>query len=311
LFIQHNDTMSEHWKSTPKYWCKHCATYIRDTKLERQNHEATAKHQSALKRFLRDLHRGHEQGERDKERAKQEVARLNGVLSGSSSSAAPATSGVRTAPTASSRPAAHTEAQLKKQRDQLAEMGISVPDAMRPEMAIPGEWTVTTTRVIDDGEKATKEEDEDTKAETKATGVRKRELSEEKQDEEDALKGLFKKPRRWGRDSRAMPTNDDLELDALLSMPLAAVKQADAAVAVKSEAAEGEKLAGGEEVKQEEVKAEDGAVIKPEPEDESKVSADQLGVPAAADATIKEEEASSSAPSVVFKKRKPKTMRQK
>ena len=51
--------MSEYWKSTPKYWCKHCGIYVRDTKLERTNHEATGKHQGALKRFLRDLHRGH------------------------------------------------------------------------------------------------------------------------------------------------------------------------------------------------------------------------------------------------------------
>ena len=27
----------------PKYWCKHCKTYVRDTKLEKANHEATPK----------------------------------------------------------------------------------------------------------------------------------------------------------------------------------------------------------------------------------------------------------------------------
>ncbi|MCJ1359147.1 MAG: hypothetical protein MMC33_009147 [Icmadophila ericetorum] len=69
--------MSEHWKSTPKFWCKHCKIYIRDTKIEKQNHEATPKHQGNLKRFLGDLHRDHEKDEREKQRAKDEVARLN------------------------------------------------------------------------------------------------------------------------------------------------------------------------------------------------------------------------------------------
>ncbi len=93
--------MSEYWKSTvstslfhvkfvlilrqPKYWCKHCKTYVRDTKLERTNHDATPKHQGNLKRFLKDLHRGHEKDEKDKERAKAEVARLNGLPVGSGS----------------------------------------------------------------------------------------------------------------------------------------------------------------------------------------------------------------------------------
>ena len=77
--------MSEYWKSTPKYWCKHCSTFVRDTKLERANHDATAKHQNAVNRALRDLHRNHEREERDKERAKREVDRLNGVVSGAGS----------------------------------------------------------------------------------------------------------------------------------------------------------------------------------------------------------------------------------
>ncbi|MBE7181524.1 MAG: hypothetical protein INR71_10015, partial [Terriglobus roseus] len=66
----------------PKYWCKFCKTYVRDTKFERQQHDATGRHQSNIQRSLRTLHRDAERGERDKQRARDEVARLNGVVGG-------------------------------------------------------------------------------------------------------------------------------------------------------------------------------------------------------------------------------------
>ncbi|KAM4063539.1 U1 zinc finger protein [Hirsutella rhossiliensis] len=198
--------MSEHWKSTPKYWCKHCSCYVRDTKLEKQNHEATARHQGALKRSLRNLHYAHEREERDKARAQQEIARLNGVVSYSS--------GARAATNAALiKPAAPTESELKKQREQLAELGVAIPSSFRPEMAIAGEWTVTSSRVV-----ASEGEEGSTKTETVATGVRKREeATEEHKEEEEVLERLFKKPRRWGRDSKMMAQGEDPELDALLS----------------------------------------------------------------------------------------------
>ena len=69
-FLPTATKMSEYWKSTPKYWCKHCSVYVRDTKLERTNHEATGRHQGAIKRSLRDLHRNAEQQERETEPGK-------------------------------------------------------------------------------------------------------------------------------------------------------------------------------------------------------------------------------------------------
>ncbi|PHH60763.1 hypothetical protein CDD82_2238 [Ophiocordyceps australis] len=109
--------MSEYWKSTPKYWCKHCSCYVRDTKLERQNHEATARHQGAIKRSLRELHRTHEREERDKERARREIARLNGVVSKDGPNASnPAKSATR---------ATSSETDLKRQRQQLADLGVA------------------------------------------------------------------------------------------------------------------------------------------------------------------------------------------
>ncbi|CAG7566364.1 unnamed protein product [Fusarium equiseti] len=281
--------MSEYWKSTPKYWCKHCQIYVRDTKLERTNHESTAKHQGALKRFLRDLHRGHEREERDKERAKQEIARLNGVVSGSSSSAAGPS---RPAPRTQQQPSAPTEASLKKQREQLAEMGVAMPSDFRPEMAMPGEWTVTNTRIIE------KTEDGEVKVEKRANGVRKREATEEEKEEENAMQSLFKKPRRWGRDSKAMP-QEDHELDALLSGSTFAPR------AVKEEAVKEKEGEDTNEVKKEEdddttapIKEEEATTVKTEAPDEPLIKPEP-------------EEAESGVQTVVFKKRKPKGIRQK
>ncbi|OLN87079.1 Uncharacterized protein C18H10.07 [Colletotrichum chlorophyti] len=299
--------MSEYWKSTPKYWCKHCGIFVRDTKLERQNHEATGKHQGALKRFLRDLHRGHEQEERDKDRARREVERLKGVAAGSSSSS-------YTAPGSSASSAsATTEAQRKRQMEQLAELGVSIPTEFRGDMAMPGEWTVTSTKFVD--EEAQREKP----VEAKATGVRKREQTEEEKEEEEAVRGLFKKPRKWGSTKR-MP-EDDADLDALLSgnsllRPVKKEKSAEAAVKT-------EEGPSGNEVTKAEGSTDDAATteaksdvpaIKREPTEDEAGS--KFDVPALGEDTIKKEEdaaetAEAAVPAVMFKKRKPKNIRQK
>lgn len=295
--------MAEYWKSTERYWCKHCACYVRDTKLERQNHEATARHQGALKRFLRDLHRGHEQEERNKERARQEIDRLNGITSSSASGArAPGSSAA-----APPKPGPSSENDLKKQREQLAQMGIQMPDTFRPEMAMPGEWTVTNTRVIE-----AKTEEEETKA--KAVGVRKREITEEDKEEEDAVRGLFKKPKRWGRDSKVTSQAGDEDLDALLSGSLNTAKREDDGDDVVKEERDPEPQVKKEEDDSETVPSEKIAStsgVKIEPEEA------EYGL----DKTVKEEEdtgdaskaAEPEAPAggVVFKKRKAKNIRQR
>ena len=291
--------MSEYWKSTPRYWCKYCAVYVRDTKIERANHESTGKHQGAVKRSLRDLHRSHDRDERDKERAKREIDRLNGVVpsgsshtsggAGSSSSHQPASGSSRPAP-----PPVTSEASLKRQREQLAELGVAVPSSFRPEMAMPGEWTVTNTRVIE-----TRPSGDEAKVEARASGVRKREENEEEKEQEEAMRGLFKKPKRWGRlDSRAMPEDQEAELDALLSGSL-----------VKKQSAETDDgVAKGEDVT-EEGKADDGADVKLEPavkEEEPDTAAGGITETAA-----KSEDADPTVGAVVFKKRKPKGLRTK
>ncbi|KAI0535461.1 hypothetical protein GGR58DRAFT_442630 [Xylaria digitata] len=283
--------MSEYWKSTPKYWCKYCSLYVRDTKLERTNHEATAKHQSGLKRFLRDIHRGHENEQREKERAKREIDRLNGITTKPSTSTSASSSSTATAATA---------AQRQQQWEQLAEMGIDVPTELRRDMALAGEWSVTSTRIIDDA--PSPDNDVDTKptnVDTVATGVRKRPKQENEDDkeEEEGLQNLFKKPRRWGRDTKHAVGND-AELDALLSAPLTKP--------LKKEE---------EDTKQPDVKEEPPLNIKKEEPETNELSSD--GTKSAATeqpvgATVKEEpEKGPSEPVVVFKKRKPKNIRQK
>ncbi|POR32426.1 Uncharacterized protein TPAR_07364 [Tolypocladium paradoxum] len=288
--------MSEHWKSTPRYWCKHCSCYVRDTKLEKQNHEATARHQGAVKRALRDLHRNHEREERDKERARREIERLNGVVLTSSSSPSFNPSAARsttTTTTTTGHAKTATESELKRQREQLAALGVAMPSDLRPEMAIPGEWTVTKTRVV---------ESSDGQGDAIATGVRKREETEEQREEEEAMRRLFKKPRRWGRDSKAMPEGEDSELDALLSGTEISLKTGGG-VGVKGDGEDGETVKREHVPVKEEPDAAPGGLTE-----ETKP-----GEAAGADAPVKTEEVGAdSGPSpVVFKKRKPKGIRTK
>ncbi|KAI1134220.1 hypothetical protein F5Y05DRAFT_240098 [Hypoxylon sp. FL0543] len=293
--------MSEYWKSTPKYWCKHCSTYVRDTKLERQNHEATAKHQGALKRFLRDLHRNHEQEQREKERAKREVERLNGVVSSASSDHGPtsSTASARDRIPAQSQPQP-TSAQRQKQWEQLAEMGIDIPAELRGDMAMASEWTVTNARIIDDEPKTDDPDAKTGNVDSIALGVRKRPKREtEEEEEENVIKGLFKKPRKWGRDSKQAP-EDDAELDALLNgtltkptLPNNQIKKEDDVPSVKNE--------------------DSSSDIKEEETDEGRALSDIKSAEArdVHEASVKKEDRDEGSPAVVFKKRKPKNIRQR
>ncbi|KAK2597689.1 hypothetical protein N8I77_012458 [Diaporthe amygdali] len=310
--------MAEYWKSTPKYWCKNCSVYVRDTKLERQNHEATAKHQGAIKRALRDLHRGHEREEREKERAKREIERLNGVVSSDgsgSTSTANAASSSRPRPGASSGggggggAGSLSEAERKRQAEQLASLGVSLPDEFRKDLAMAGDWQVTSTTIVT-------ETDENNPG-ASARGVHKRERTEEEIEEEKAIKGLFKKPRRWGRDSRTVAGDgDSADLDALLSGGLVVKKQEEDTVKKEEDS---EPAAEPVSVKKEE---HEPSPIKKEPLDEGVSALAEDGTdtsPKADPPALKTEHGASAAgsagaqdvPAVAFKKRKPKNIRQK
>lgn len=316
--------MAEYWKSTPKYWCKHCSVYVRDTKLEKQNHEATAKHQGAVKRALRDLHRGHEREEREKERAKREIERLNGVVSSDgsgSTSTANAGASSRTRPGAGAGPSSGgggaggggplSETERKRQAEQLASLGVSLPDEFRKDLAMAGDWQVTSTTIVTDTPA------DGSNPGGSARGVHKRERTDEEIEEEKAIKGLFKKPRRWGRDPRtAAGDGGSADLDALLSGGLVVKKQEEDTVKKEEDA---EPTAETVPVKHEE---QEPSLVKEEPSEE--------GVPALAEVptdpspktetpALKTEDGASTVespgaqnvPAVSFKKRKPKNIRQK
>lgn len=319
------DNMAEYWKSTPRYWCKHCSVYVRDTKLEKQNHEATAKHQGAIKRALRDLHRGHEREEREKERAKREIERLNGVVSSDgsgSTSTANAGPSWRTTPGAGAGASSGggggaggggplSETERKRQAEQLASLGVSLPDEFRKDLAMAGDWQVTSTTIV------TETPADGSNPGTSARGVHKRERTDEEIEEEKAIKGLFKKPRRWGRDSRtAAGDGDNADLDALLSGGLVVKKQEEDAVKKEEDA---EPTAETGQVKQED---REPSLVKQEPSEEGEQPLTEVPADPSSKAetpALKTEEGASTVesseaqdvPAVTFKRRKPKNIRQK
>ena len=316
--------MSEYWKSTvsnvlaphklllmslkPKYWCKHCKTFVRDTKLEKTNHEATPKHQGNLKRFLRDLHKGHEREEREKQRAKDEVDRLNGVVSGSGSKP-PAWERKSAIPAAiASRQA--TPADRKKQLAQLAELGVAVPEDFRKEMAMVGDWQTTSERLIYDTVK--KEEGSgDVKPEGLNIGVRKRKF-EGQEEEEEAGETVVR--RGWGSTVRAYTgQDDDKDLDALL-MTTKVLKREEGDIEGKpstgSFSRNGEIIDHSAEKEASSIAA-DGQPIKREESLENVVLQETMPEKDVVEASAIKQEDDAAATGVVFKKRKAKPIRQK
>ncbi|KAG8165151.1 hypothetical protein KVR01_005426 [Diaporthe batatas] len=314
--------MAEYWKSTPRYWCKHCSVYVRDTKLERQNHDATAKHQGAIKRALRDLHRGHEREEREKERAKREIERLNGVVS-SDGSESTSTAGPswRTRPGAGAGAGASSaagagsggplsETERKRQAEQLASLGVSLPDEFRKDLAMAGDWQVTSTTIV------TETSADASNPGASARGVHKRERTDEDIEEDKAIRGLFKKPRSWGRDSRtAAGDGGSADLEALLSGDFL-VKKQEQDVVKKEE--DFESTVANAPLKEEEERP----LIKEEPPEEGLPASTERPTnpsPKGEEPALKTEDGVSAAgspgapdiPSVTFKKRKPKNIRQK
>lgn len=184
-----------------------------------------------------------------------------------------------------------TAAQRKQQLAQLAELGVSVPDEFRSDLAMAGEWQVTSERVIDDGSG-------ETKPDALALGVRKREAEDEDEEAKEAKK------RRWGTAIRTYPTeNNDDDLDALLSHNSKGkgpdVKpETNDGISIKTEtkpeeAAEPSLNSGKQE-----------PVVKPEIEENVEIDIKQIP-----EAT--EQNSEPAASGVVFKKRKAKNIRQR
>lgn len=237
---------------------------------------------------MRDLHRGHEKDQREKDRAKDEIARLNGIVSGSGEAGSSSHS---SRPSSSTPKPPATASQRKQQLAQLAELGVSVPDEFRSDLAMAGEWQVTSERIIDDG-------NGEKKPDALALGVRKREDEDEDEEAKEAKK------RRWGTAIRTYPTeNNDDDLDALLSNTSKgkgpdSKPETDGGIKIdikKENTGDVEALSS--------IKREEPAV-KSETEDDVKTNIQQ--VPEAT------EQNNEPAPSgVIFKKRKAKNIRQR
>lgn len=216
--------MSEYWKSTPSYWCKFCAIYVRDSGLERKNHEASAKHQNSIQRNLRELQKGKQREDWDKQRAKDEVARLNGLVGGSGKAGSPEGGivGAKEVGKATAAPSSTVSAaaQRKAHAEQLAAMGVQLPEDLKREVTGVGNWQVLSERVVDQPTSlADIKSEEDRKEDVKDAinrGVHKRKIEDE---EEDAAAAYRK--RAWGTKMKSYPGDKAAEgsedLDALLS----------------------------------------------------------------------------------------------
>ncbi|PNS19929.1 hypothetical protein CAC42_7896 [Sphaceloma murrayae] len=219
--------MSEYWKSTPKYWCKFCKVFVRDTPIEKKQHEATGKHQGAIQKSLRELHKTQSREEREKQRAKDEVARISGGPAAKGAARAgpshvPAVSVAKSKPTFTRVDGRATADERMKQAEQLAAMGVAVPDEFRKDMAIASEWsTVSATPVYHrrDVKEETRDgnEDEGKVPPGSLAGKRRR---ESEADDDDGLDRVNGKRKVWGTTLKAYPGakgSNGEDFEALLS----------------------------------------------------------------------------------------------
>lgn len=282
--------MSEYWKSTPKYWCKFCEVYVRDTKLDKQQHEATGRHQGGIQRNLRELHKRQVQEDRENAANQRELDRIQAKVTGKPVP--------RSTPTAAPVEATATFADRKRQMEQLAAMGVAVPEEFRAEMAMTGDWQTTSYTRLN------RDTDADEPAYSGAIqGVHKRKAEDdedaEAEAEAEAVSGKARKG-AWGSRIRTMKTdtNESFDFDQLLNDGQA--KKEEFSPEIKAEVEidiQGEKDASiSEPVKQE---SSDKPTVKEEDSETKSMippSTDNVGAKAHVE----------DAP-VVFKKRKGRT----
>lgn len=284
--------------SQPRHWCKQCKIFIRDTPFERTQHEASGKHQSSLKRFLRDIHKNNETQQRETQRAKSEVERLRqAVGGGSSTSSAPAPiRAAAPAPKQADRPVGVEE--RKKQIAQLAEMGVAVPEEYRRDMALAGEWqTLSETKIDPDGLEGA----------AKSIGVRKRKHEGDEEEDEHAPEPIVRQG--WGSRMKTYPgaKEEDEDLDALLASTKDLKKTKTATPASTKEEPEGQKQEPASVVKTEDEAPDSKPAGAEGAEETPQIKTEEPGE-ISAPAADKEPPAEEAA-GPVFKKRKPKVMR--
>jgi hypothetical protein len=202
---------------------------VKDTKFERTQHEATGKHQGNLKRFLRGIQDGHDKDERERQRARSEIERLNRAVGGESSATSTSAQGKALPPASRTAVSANvsqaTIADRKRQMAQLAEMGVFVPDEYRREMALAGDWEVISEKPLGHNESP-----------ASTIGVRKRLLEDREEGEEaeaesdtnaqadqrDPSGKPAVKRNKWGTAIKQYPSLPKQDLDSLLAGSLSA-----------------------------------------------------------------------------------------
>ncbi|KAK1053572.1 hypothetical protein LTR74_016253 [Friedmanniomyces endolithicus] len=315
--------MTEYWKSTPTYWCKFCATFVKDTPIERKGHEQSGKHQGAIQKNLRELTKTKEREERDRKRAKDEVARLNGLVGGGVEKAGGAAiSGLRDVTVGrngggggrgvGTGPAMSTAAQRKAHAEQLVALGVELPEELKREVTGVGSWQVMNERVVEEvvqpmtlaDIKVKAGEEEDRKdgvgMEGASRGVRRRRPEEEAEGEEEEAVASRKRT-VWGSSVRTYPGANTAEraedLDALLSVGFTRKKPTET-----KEEDEGKPLKARDENSEEKVEIKQEYSTEENPITAVSVPGSQTPV-----THVKQEndvEADMPIPAVVFKKRK-------
>jgi len=225
--------MSEYWKSTPKYWCKFCTCYVRDTPQEKKQHEASPKHQGGIQRSLKNLHKEKDRAAKDEERAKAEVQRLNGIVGDGKSQSVVKTNNIgpsntiaKTAPTFTQSVSNRaTIDDRRKQAEQLYAMGVAVPDEFRRDLSVASAWTSVSEKVVyqpkEEEIKDDKDESinhEDTKD---ASDFASRNVAE---DDEENTEMLFtgKRKKIWGKTVKTYPGASEskvVDFDVLMAGP--------------------------------------------------------------------------------------------
>ena len=96
---------------------------------------------------------------------------------------------------------------------QLAAMGVAVPEEFRKEMAMAGDWQMLSERPIYSEGLKKEEDDEDVKPNNMNIGVRKRKFAGQ---EEEEKAGEMVVRRGWGSTTRTYPGEGEDDLDTLL-----------------------------------------------------------------------------------------------
>jgi hypothetical protein len=225
---------------------------VKDTPLEKRNHEASIQHQNNIQKSLRNLHKNHDREEREKQRAKDEVARLKGEIPPSRAAAPIAAAPIGPSLTADQQRKAHAE--------QLAGLGVVLSGQLKEQVTGIGEFKVVHEREIHNGGKPTTTTVSRSLAEILAEerlgevahedgpdDHRKRKVEDDKDDGDDPRdEEAGPKRRAWGSNVKAYPGHDKDDgtgdLDSLLNGVTATKKAAppkkekpDTQVAIKDE----------------------------------------------------------------------------